>query len=270
MEAVHSSPMGTADSLLRAVLEDPASDAPRRAYARWANDHGDIRGRFIELQLELAALARANATVAQWTGPHDRAKELLETYGALWLRPLEELDMIRDPVFHRGFVEEVTIDAARLAEAAPRVFNLAPVLHLTLANVRAAPDVLASPALSRIVSLALPRQDLDDAALERLAASPHAVALRWLDIAGNEITARGIDALCASPHLRALAYVNLVGNPVADPSDAAGYEGAALIHTHTTGAGEALERRFGRIAWLHAADRFGDAFPPLRLAVEPG
>jgi uncharacterized protein (TIGR02996 family) len=42
-------------ALLRAILEDPADDAPRLVYADWLDEHGDIaRAEFIRLQCTLA------------------------------------------------------------------------------------------------------------------------------------------------------------------------------------------------------------------------
>ncbi len=52
--------MSTADHLLRAILDEPAEDLHRLAYADWLEEHGveteQVRGEFIRLQLELARL----------------------------------------------------------------------------------------------------------------------------------------------------------------------------------------------------------------------
>jgi uncharacterized protein (TIGR02996 family) len=42
------------EALLRAVLADPADEAPRLVYADWLDERGDARGAYLRLDLELA------------------------------------------------------------------------------------------------------------------------------------------------------------------------------------------------------------------------
>lgn len=255
------------EELLRRILHDPDADEPRIAYATWAKASGDARGEFIDVQLEAARKHREHTYAADWIPYARRARELLDLYDALWLMPLQEMideGLIADPIFYRGFVEHVEMDARAFAEHAPRVYARAPIRHLTLKNVMAYPQALASPHLSRIGTLVLINQDLDDLAVEMLANEGHTRRLRWLDMAINRITMRGVEAIAASPNLKGLLYLELRGNEVDDPVDRWTYEGEAIIYTEPRESGKALEARYGRLEWLHAPYNFGLAFPPLR------
>ncbi|HZJ66867.1 MAG TPA: hypothetical protein VFD36_25345, partial [Kofleriaceae bacterium] len=200
------------------------------------------------------------------------AKALLAQSGLRWREPLEPLEdagvIARgSPAqlafdFRRGFVEHVEMTAAAFARDAARVFAIAPIRFVTLREVAAHPEALASPHLARIAGLAAIAQGIDDAAIEALAQSPHARRLRWLAIPGNRLTARGLDAICASPNLRDLLYCECSGNGFGDPVDRYSHEGEAIITTTRTELGRELERRFGTQPWLHAPWYFGAAYPP--------
>jgi uncharacterized protein (TIGR02996 family) len=43
-------------AFIRAILADPSDDAPRLVYADWLDERGDVRGRFLRLEVELAGL----------------------------------------------------------------------------------------------------------------------------------------------------------------------------------------------------------------------
>jgi len=255
------------DELLRPILKDPDADEPRIEYARWAKAAGNPRGEFIELQVEEARIHRKHTYAAEWLPFFSRAQAMLKLGDTLWLVPLQHLideGVLKDPTFYRGFVEHVEMDARVFAEKAPLVYALAPIRHLTLTNVMAYPQALASPHLGRIGTLVLSSQDLDDSAIELLAREGHTRRLRWLDLAINRITARGVEAIAASPNLKGLKFLELRGNPVDDPVDRWTYEGEAIVWTEPRDIGKALEERHGPLEWLHAPYNFGVAFPPLR------
>ena len=48
--------MSKHDYFLKTVLDHPADDAPRLAYADWLDGQGDPRGEFIRVQCALAAM----------------------------------------------------------------------------------------------------------------------------------------------------------------------------------------------------------------------
>jgi uncharacterized protein (TIGR02996 family) len=265
--------MPSENDLIQAVLADPDSDQPRLAYGQWLAERGDVRADFIRAQMELANAHRAHAGVATWARPYDVSKALLSEHGALWRLPLEPLvieGLVTQPRFYRGFVEQVTMDAAAFAAHAPRVFAVAPIRHITLTGVARTPMALASPHLGRMVSLTLAANRMGDAGVQILANSPHVDRIAWLDLSHNDIGMPGLEALAGSPNLPSLVYVNFVGNQVPDPGESFGSEGEAILTTDETSAGRELERRFGPLRWLHAPSLFGDAWPPdPQAAVNP-
>lgn len=257
--------------LLRAIIANPERDGPRRAYATAARGRGDDRGDFIDLQLELAAVHRRNGRTSEWSPLERRVQKILASSSALWLEPLAKFlrDDAKEPVFIRGFVEHISIDARRFADVAPALYAATPILHLSLTGVGSFPEILGSALLARLVSLNLSMEHIGDAGIQWLASSPHVQRLRWLDLSSNRITEAGLETLCASEHLKGLRYVNFTGNKATNPVDDFGSEGESIIHTGPRAEGIALEHRFGRIPWLHAPDEFGDAYPPARECVEP-
>ncbi len=258
---------------MRAILDSPAPDQPRRAYAAWlrANQNA-YRADFIETQLELAQKRREHRRVREWAPLSDRCDQILKTAAFSWRKPLAELidrDVVKRPQFMRGFVEYITIDAEQFDKRANDLFSRAPILHVSLTDVVRRPELFANVSIARLVTIDISGQQVDDETIETLARSPHVRNVRLLDISANRITQTGLDAICASPNLKQLLYVNCVGNKFADPTDIAGTEGEEIIQTDPSDAGAALEKRFGRIGWLHAPDFFDVAYPPTMLAVEP-
>ncbi len=254
--------MVTEAELLRAVLAAPDADEPRRAYMAWAIERGDRRGDFIRVQLALAEARRRNAFVEEWNPLYREAQALLEKGGALWRQPFQQLvieDVIEKPGFRRGFVEDVTMDAATFERNAPRVFALAPVRYVSLRNIVAVPTALASQHLERIVSLDLSGRGVDDATIEVLARSPHARRLTWLDLSANKIGEAGLETIAASPYLRGLRYLNFVGNVAPDPVEDYGNEGEWIVSTSETELGRELEKRHGHLDWLHWPSLFRQA-----------
>lgn len=245
-------------ALLHAVVAAPADDAPRLAYARAiaASDPG--RAELIELQLALARARKAH------TAPPDaslhRELALLHAHGAAWAAGVAPL--VDKWQFLRGFVEVVTLDAARFLAGAGELYRRAPVLHLNLAGAKpVAAALFGSPHLARIVSLKLAGNALDDADAAALAASPHLGSLEWLDLGRNRIGAAGLEAIAASHRLPRLGYLGFAGNAIADPTPqhADEYDAAST-------AAQQLQRKYGPRAWLDARPR--STWPPERDAVE--
>ena len=85
-----------AESLLAAILDDPASDEPRLVYGDWLTERGDPRGELIALQYKRLDAGKLPAKEAK------REKQLLAEHGAKWMHPLDAV--VRDPRFERGFV----------------------------------------------------------------------------------------------------------------------------------------------------------------------
>ncbi len=84
-------------SMVRAIVDDPSNDAPRRAYAEWLAARGDGRGDFIALDLDLAAGKRVKGK---------REKALTAHQGDI-VGPLAPL--LTYPKMERGFIHDVTL-----------------------------------------------------------------------------------------------------------------------------------------------------------------
>lgn len=206
------------EALRRAVVENPDEDAPRRAYATWMlaqdNENAKRIGRFIGAQLRVADAYRVDSR-ADVTAECD-------VYGGLWkfrsknIPHLYDLDLllseglIGEPEFYRGFVERVSVRAARFLEIADELFSLAPIRHLVLIGVPQVVEALAaSPHLARMRSLALSHREgdaLTDEVLARLLSSPHLGNVTHLRIGGNHhLTPRTYEMVVTAPTLPRLS-----------------------------------------------------------------
>lgn len=110
--------------LLAAIVVTPDDDAPRRVYADALLEGGEPLGELIHLQCELAAggLTRDEAVVRR-----RRERELLKAHGARWTAGLQGIATY--PVFRRGFVDEVVVDAEHFPELGEPLFAAAPALR---------------------------------------------------------------------------------------------------------------------------------------------
>lgn len=238
------------------VLARPDDDAPRWAAARAL--HGDPRGRFIELQLEVARMRReADVSAATWGAAWREADALRLAHGATWIPPLPA--WATEPLFARGFVEQVTVDADAFVRDAPALFAVAPIRRLRL-RVTGAHPVLTSPHLARMIALDFANAALGDAGAAALARAAVGRVV-WLDLGGNQIGAAGLDALLASTALRSLQYLRFAANLVPTPEEGYGVDDG-VISTADTDATLAAEARFGPRAWLRAPSLHPNAYPP--------
>ena len=74
-------PVSQGDALLHAILADPDDDAPCLVYADWLEEHGDPRGEFIRLQIQIATLSEEDV---RRPALEQRECELLEAHGKTW------------------------------------------------------------------------------------------------------------------------------------------------------------------------------------------
>jgi uncharacterized protein (TIGR02996 family) len=190
----------------RAFLDDiithPDDDAPRLIFADWLEDNGEPeRAEFIRLQIQRFALPADGP--ARWT-PGPREVELLAAHGPRWRAPLEEEHR---PVFHRGFVEEVSLPSDELAAHGAKYFQAAPLhtVHLTadLASddgpIPPVIEVLAGAGhLAHLRTLDLYTCGIGEAAARVLFASPHLSGLRCLYLGEGDTTPGMVDVLARS------------------------------------------------------------------------
>lgn len=110
--------------------------------------------------------------------------------------------------------------------------------------------------LAQVVTLDLRNQGITDADIEALAASPYVSGLRLLRLDENKIGQAGIDALAAasSKTMKSLEGVGFDLNQVRNPADRFELYDERNRERIATKEGEALEAKYGRIAWLHPPD----------------
>lgn len=233
-------------TLRQAVIDDPDDDAPRLAYADWCAQQSD------PLTQARAELIRAQVEFARGGAPSlfiHKISSLVESHGTAWAAPIAPY--VRDYWFLGGFVEHVELSAQQFLDHGAELYELAPIRHIDLVDVREVDETLfASPLFAQVRSLRIDRLGLYDIHLQLLAASPHIGELRWLSGTGNNFNHNGYTALAKSTTLSKLAFVEFDSNPV-DPVEQLFYDGAEIVAAQMPPAGEALEQRFGRLAWLH-------------------
>ena len=252
--------MATLEVLHAAILASPDDEDRRLAYADAVAASDIARAELITLQVTLTRWRKEHNNPPNRPAASSRAVELIEKYGPKWAATIDA--KVDGWSFVRGFVEMITIDAARFLATAAELYGLAPILHLDLTNVKpVAAQLFASPHLARIQSLQLRQNALGDAEAVLLASSPQLGALRRLGLSNNAIGAAGIDALAASARLPRLGYLDFRWNAVADPTppDADEYSADTLAAT-------ALQTKYGTRPWLTAKPRF--QWPPERDAVD--
>lgn len=174
--------MMDADSERRAfldeVIENPDDDDPRLIYADYLEEQGDSRGEFIRVQCELA---QTDPLEPEHFDLLDRNDELLDEYQQAWADELKQ--DVRKSVFHRGFIDTITITARKFAKQSEKLFRATPVHWLRFNYVKGAGPLLAAvPELGHIrnldlSSLKIPREDLI-----ALLTSKHLTSLKGLDL----------------------------------------------------------------------------------------
>jgi uncharacterized protein (TIGR02996 family) len=199
---------------LDAIGDKPEDDAPRLIYADWLDDHGDpARAAFIRVQCRLARLGDDDLDRVSL---ERQEQVLLAEHGNAWRKELPAFAR-KGAVFRRGFVEEVTADAAAFVKGAPTLFRVAPVQHawltyrmMLVGASRPDPELAACPFLGRLKSLKVGGpSSIGDGGVRTLVASPHLAGLQNLDLVGNEITADGMRAVAESPHIASLKSLKL-------------------------------------------------------------
>src|SRR5262249_6205373 len=124
--------MSTEKSFLDAVCEAPDDDAPGLVFADWLEDNGQPeRAELIRLQCRLAAMS-------EWDDGHDalvaREKELLAAHGKKWAKAAAKFTArLR---LRRGFVEGMTMAAAKFLANADAIFATTPLRSLRPLQVR--------------------------------------------------------------------------------------------------------------------------------------
>ncbi len=257
-------PSVTREDLVRAVLADPDSDGPRKAFADWGVANGDPQGELARLQLA----DRKHRQEYGQSGPdRSAALELIRNHGSTWSRATAPFG--REPRFARGFIEGITLDAPTFLARAPELFAIAPIRAVTFVDAASHVGALARSAhLARLVAIQFYNKShaspLGDEGIQQLVASPHLRKLAMLAVPFNDIGRSGIEALAAAK-LPSLAYVVLGNNRVDSPIETYGIDSiSGFINNNSIELpdfGQELEARYGEQPWLHAPSRLR-VFPP--------
>ena len=115
------------EGFLRTICEAPDDDLPRLIFADWLDEHGDPRGEFIRLQIELAR----GPSAAGASALEERERQLLFQHRSAWLHRLDP-EWRGDAVFERGFIAEVTVGALEFIRNADRWLRYQPILKVAL------------------------------------------------------------------------------------------------------------------------------------------
>lgn len=250
------------------VLAEPGSATARKALlAEWKRA-GDKRAGLLEQQLAYDEARRAGTH----TDAQTRALNLTIAQQGKALAG-EVAGLVKKFVFRRGLVAEIAIGGRDFVAHARRLFQLAPIQHVTIvaplpADVAA---LFAVPELAKVGSLEL--QGLGaafgDAGAAALARCAHATQLRWVSLARDAIGQAGVEALAASPVLAHVRYLGLEGNPV-DPTPYVQEVAEGRYRGGRPALAEQLEARFGSRPWLAIPNNAED-WPPDRdpLVITP-
>ena len=186
--------------LRRAVLEHPADDAPRRAYAAWCEAHGQsARAAFIRAQLERAKLPPDSPEAAHWFQEEMRAlrarpptqpwwalyEAIVARYRARTGKQRTSLSF-RD---QRGFIAGVGGDVAEVVEVLEELAAIEPIDHVWLewpgrsgGAASLLPRLAAMPLWVRIKEISL---NASAELLHSLGHSPQVAGVRRLSLWAN-------------------------------------------------------------------------------------
>ena len=173
-------------------------------------------------------------------------------------------------IFIQDWPIELTIKARDFIAHAAEIVETMPLRHLNVKAVSEAPDVFHCPQLNQIASINGSHQGWSVEAITALANSENLRSLRWLDLSYTKITNAEVEILAASEKLRNLEHLDVGHNRCRNPVDAHSgfgsdwYGNIVLESIFLPKFGKELEKRNGRIHWLHALDNWLDQHPPSR------
>jgi len=161
-------------TLLRDILDAPAADEPRLAYAdilaRSPREVDRARAQFIRGQIELDGLSEDDSRWAVLVG---QTRDLLERHRAAWEKPLRDLfrPSLATPIrwlrsrffpnggrwgFHRGFVEHILASAPSFLDEDTVILDHAPIRRVVLTHAsNQIAKLAADDRLQRLASLHL-------------------------------------------------------------------------------------------------------------------
>ena len=247
----------TNHELLDAIAANPESDELRVQYAERCRTSDPERAQLIELQMERTRRRRGGDSTIR---PSKEEAALLKQRGPEWAHTLAKY--VARYEFDRGMVEEIAIDPHMFLEYGEWLYKLAPIRHVWFGR-QAEPgpfpltDILSSPLLAHLDTIVLQSKRFDDRAAEAIAQCPYLDRCLILDLTGNPLTLRGFAAFAASPTTRKMLQITVApdayhpGQRFRPTGAVDSAEADIWDWTDVSQDGQALERRYGYLPWLH-------------------
>ena len=213
-------PADLGQALLQAVIAEPQEEAPRLIYADWLEEQDrpeDVgRAEFVRVQIELAHTTQETARTGQL---RKREKELWAAHKEKWLAHLPAHLRKKEPGFHRGFLEELSLPPSSWARHGAKLFQQNPIFRVRLPDPvdrHVVGDLVVIPDLARIPELTLAGCEIREpiTTLKILFGSPFLSGLVRLDLSGCGISTRELGVLVESPLLGRLVELGLAQNEV--------------------------------------------------------
>jgi uncharacterized protein (TIGR02996 family) len=220
------------EALLALVIAAPDDDGPRLVYADALLEANDPRGRFITGQIALAGKLSKNARRVL----KKESEALLDAHREAWCSPAQRARIAPEVcTFRRGFIDEVTADAAAFAAQGRALASMEPVQRITLTegSAEAIEQLVGENLLDPMKALTI-KGEIGDHGASALSTSPSLARLLRLNLDFQMIGPEGISALLGGDNLRACRILALTGNPIGS----AGL--AALAKSPNLGALEVL------------------------------
>jgi uncharacterized protein (TIGR02996 family) len=215
------------DALLRAIVENPAEDTPRLAFADWLDEHADafptpaavrLRAAFVRDDISFARLDEYDPARLRWElieKPRREAEGWVDTT----LPPgVSRAHLDGPPLFRRGFPWGLRSTPDEFLAGADRVLAALPIGVLSFFGHFASTDrLLRSPHMARLTGLRVRGANLSPRSVRALAASTRAGAFEELDVSGGGLSAAAYPWFARSL-LPLLVRVGLGGTAWATPA----------------------------------------------------
>jgi uncharacterized protein (TIGR02996 family) len=209
-------------AFLEAAQQEGQPSASLLILADWLEEHGDeARAHFLRLQVQAATLPRY---ARQRRLLEEQATGIVKQHGDTWLGPLA--GVVRGWEFTGGRLEVVMPVSVFLGTAMAGVLGQEAWAWVRQVRLQEVDDAVmttlaASPRLAQLTRLNLRYNTIGPAGAAALAGSSHLAQLISLDLALNRIGPGGAQALAGPANLENLTYLDLWGNGIGNSGVAA-------------------------------------------------
>lgn len=203
--------MTDAQTLLNEVLANPADREPRLVYADWLLDQGDLRGEFIQLQVEAEKLSQFDPVRKKL---ESKARKLLKEHGGPGNLPAG----VKNFEYTAGFVEWVELTIRQFLKVGEELFAGSPVRDVDLVGVDMR-KLSKSPLLERPEGVVLKKSGetwMGDERLHEFVTSPRVANLKRLTIMSHWLGMDSIESIASTPHLGSLEELHIYNNGIGD------------------------------------------------------